>query len=586
VLSNDNDVDSAALTAKLVDGPQHGTLTLAQDGSFSYQPDLNYNGADTFAYRANDGQADSNVATVALTIRPVNDAPVFVSTPPTELTIDLRVDVSGDAVLYAHETVTLEFRLDQAKAAFKNEVGIYAVEDAAGRVNGLLPGDPGYAKAALDPANRQILFQRADKPCGKVPVRLTGGRHYGFYLVQNASSTDLLERNPGNTAGGKPLAFFSLSAANPDRFDHLHASIAEGRLTMKWEDLAGGGDRDFGDAVLSAKLDGRCGIAFVQPAGDMLPVAAFASGGTADRVFQVPTGTDGDLQAAFTWGPRQAAYKSEFGIYRIDDATGRIGNLKPGDPGYAAKAIERSQVAFAGGAEAGERARLALQPGGYYGFYLIANGSSGELLARNPGNSLKGRPLIYFSFEQANPDRFDHLHGKAVGGRLQLDWEDTVRGGDRDFDDARILVQLEQLPAPTVLRYQAQATDVDGDPLSYRLLAGPDGATIDPLSGLLTWNARPGQYQFVIRVEDGHGGSADQSFILLVRERSVQVPAIDWSKRCRLPEREECGERGRWHDDFVNRLGRCDDERNPNSKLRVCIAAAADKASAVRTPWR
>jgi VCBS repeat-containing protein len=76
VLANDTDVDSPSLTAVLVSAPAHGTLTLNADGSFTYTPDANYNGPDSFAYKANDGQADSNVATVSLTVTAVNDAPV------------------------------------------------------------------------------------------------------------------------------------------------------------------------------------------------------------------------------------------------------------------------------------------------------------------------------------------------------------------------------------------------------------------------------------------------------------------------------------------------------------------------------
>ena len=65
VLANDTDVDGDALTAVLVSGPAHGSLTLNADGSFTYTPSANYNGPDSFTYKANDGQADSNVATVS-----------------------------------------------------------------------------------------------------------------------------------------------------------------------------------------------------------------------------------------------------------------------------------------------------------------------------------------------------------------------------------------------------------------------------------------------------------------------------------------------------------------------------------------
>ncbi len=38
MLGSDTDADGDPLTAELVDGPSHGTLTLQPDGSFLYQP--------------------------------------------------------------------------------------------------------------------------------------------------------------------------------------------------------------------------------------------------------------------------------------------------------------------------------------------------------------------------------------------------------------------------------------------------------------------------------------------------------------------------------------------------------------------
>lgn len=76
VLANDTDVEGNPLTAALLAGPSNGTLTLNPDGSFSYTPNASFFGADSFTYRANDGTADSNVATVSLTVTAVNDPPV------------------------------------------------------------------------------------------------------------------------------------------------------------------------------------------------------------------------------------------------------------------------------------------------------------------------------------------------------------------------------------------------------------------------------------------------------------------------------------------------------------------------------
>jgi VCBS repeat-containing protein len=68
VLANDLDAEGGTLTAHLVSGPSHGSLTLNADGSFTYTPDQHYKGDDSFTYKANNGLDDSNVATVALTV--------------------------------------------------------------------------------------------------------------------------------------------------------------------------------------------------------------------------------------------------------------------------------------------------------------------------------------------------------------------------------------------------------------------------------------------------------------------------------------------------------------------------------------
>ncbi len=76
VLGNDADEDGNALSARLISGPSHGDLILNADGAFTYRPSSNFNGTDFFTYVANDGLADSSVATVMITVDPLNDAPM------------------------------------------------------------------------------------------------------------------------------------------------------------------------------------------------------------------------------------------------------------------------------------------------------------------------------------------------------------------------------------------------------------------------------------------------------------------------------------------------------------------------------
>jgi hypothetical protein len=68
VLANDNDLDGDPLTAQLETVPAHGTVNLAADGSFTYQPAGAYSGPDAFTYRAFDGSLTSAPATVQIKI--------------------------------------------------------------------------------------------------------------------------------------------------------------------------------------------------------------------------------------------------------------------------------------------------------------------------------------------------------------------------------------------------------------------------------------------------------------------------------------------------------------------------------------
>lgn len=66
LLANDRDAEGTPLVVGIVQGPSHGTLELAPDGSFRYTPAPGYAGTDSFTYRATDDVSSSNVATVSI----------------------------------------------------------------------------------------------------------------------------------------------------------------------------------------------------------------------------------------------------------------------------------------------------------------------------------------------------------------------------------------------------------------------------------------------------------------------------------------------------------------------------------------
>jgi large repetitive protein len=63
------DVDSPALTYRVLTQPKRGTLSFNPDGSFTYTPAHDSRATDSFTFRANDGEADSNTAQVTIRVR-------------------------------------------------------------------------------------------------------------------------------------------------------------------------------------------------------------------------------------------------------------------------------------------------------------------------------------------------------------------------------------------------------------------------------------------------------------------------------------------------------------------------------------
>jgi IgGFc binding protein/Big-like domain-containing protein len=70
-----SDADGQTLTYSVVSQPAHGALS-GTPPQLTYTPTHGYYGADSFTFKANDGQANSNVATVSITLLHVNHAPV------------------------------------------------------------------------------------------------------------------------------------------------------------------------------------------------------------------------------------------------------------------------------------------------------------------------------------------------------------------------------------------------------------------------------------------------------------------------------------------------------------------------------
>jgi Bacterial Ig domain/Bacterial Ig-like domain (group 1) len=77
VLQNDRDPEGGSLEAFNAGDPPNGAVKLETDGSFTYNPEIDFFGDDSFTYQARDPEGNSSTATVTIHVSPVNDRPGF-----------------------------------------------------------------------------------------------------------------------------------------------------------------------------------------------------------------------------------------------------------------------------------------------------------------------------------------------------------------------------------------------------------------------------------------------------------------------------------------------------------------------------
>ncbi|MGR3407283.1 tandem-95 repeat protein, partial [Roseovarius indicus] len=102
-----SDLEDDPLSHAVVEGPAHGTVEMAPDGTFTYTPEADFAGEDSFTYQVSDGNGGTDTATVAITVAPVNDAPVadnvFVEGEEGDgiAGVIIATDADGDPLTYS-----------------------------------------------------------------------------------------------------------------------------------------------------------------------------------------------------------------------------------------------------------------------------------------------------------------------------------------------------------------------------------------------------------------------------------------------------------------------------------------------------
>ena len=116
----------------------------------------------------------------------------------------------------------------------------------------------------------------------------------------------------------------------------------------------------------------------------------------------------------------------------------------------------------------------------------------------------------------------------SAGNMVEQAWTITVKPARVNRPPVITSTPPTTLTAPATYRYQVTATDPDGDRITYSLVEGPNGMTIDPTTGELTWPAGAGSagvYDVRVRATDTAGNTTEQKWQITVTEPGVDCTA-------------------------------------------------------------
>ena len=199
VLGNDADGESDPLTAVLVSNPSHASgFSINGDGSFNYTPQPDFNGTDSFSYKANDGQADSGVVTVTITVNPVNDAPMLSGVPASATVPELAAynfAASASDVDLPPDTLTFSLTGAPAGATINPSTGQFSwtpteAQGDGSTYNFSVNVSDGSLTASL-PIGIMVTEVNSPPQISDVPTSATIDENAPYSFDANASDADL-----------------------------------------------------------------------------------------------------------------------------------------------------------------------------------------------------------------------------------------------------------------------------------------------------------------------------------------------------------------------------------------------------------
>ncbi|GLU36410.1 retention module-containing protein [Pseudomonas sp. NBRC 100443] len=553
VVASDVDKDTLTYTLKPGSEPQHGTLVLdSSNGKYTYTPDHDYNGNDSFTVVVGDGQGGTVESVVSITVTAVNDAPIA---HDDSATIDEDHSVTIDVL--ANDT-----DIDSSS------LSVTGASASHGSVTINQDGTLTYTPDANYGGSDTIVYTISDGDGGTSSASVT----VGITPVADAPllSLDASSGHPASTGltvqSWTGLALGSNgNGINPDTLQSVIDAAGAPASTSSTNSVSNG-------SVSAGTATKVSGLIFLE-AGHTYTFAGVGDdsirlvvGGT--KVAEATwSGSSGKFSGTFT--PSESGYYT-LALYQHNQSGPGNYSLTLSDNGSPAQTLGTgSALLYHDGSEltaAGERlADLAGSNGqGYYQVYGLNEGredssiplskvnaalvdtDGSETLKVSIGSIPLGAVLSdgTLSFTAGADKTSVDVTGWDLGkltitppqdfnGSFQLQVSATASetaNGDQATSSQTLTVQVHPVnDAPvftsaasqstvedSVLHGQLGASDIDGDNLTYALKNGGNpahGSVVVNGDGSYSYTPAAdynGPDSFVVTVSDGHGGEAEQ----------------------------------------------------------------------------
>ncbi len=186
-----------------------------------------------------------------------------------------------------------------------------------------------------------------------------------------------------------------------------------------------------------------------------------SNGNTQTAPVKVDVKLDGRLK--FTLTGNDAGFINEIGFFKVD-ADGTLNGLQPSDPGFLEAALKSGKVIFSSLSKTSQffgdnptRILEDFNTTDRLNFFLVQNNSlDNALKAIETGEAL---PKVFFASIDGNSDAANHVEVNNLTSEegLSLKWEDYDNGGDGDYNDLEMTVQLTNETVPIGAKNQTNS---------------------------------------------------------------------------------------------------------------------------------